>query len=420
MQVISTTSAEKLAKLRRAKFFATGLLILVTVIFLSTRVISHYFPWQGWGFILAFAEASMVGALADWFAVVALFRHPMGIPIPHTNLVAKNQTNLGKNMGNFVRDNFLSENMLKDKIAYLKLSATLIQWLEKEENLGMISKQLAKLIPQIIQNLDEEQIKGFIQKNSQNLVQKIDLAKTGSDLIHYFIEKNQHQVLLGEVLKLANQYLEKNEKLIYEKVRESSFSFIPQFVDDFIAQKIVQAVEKTIDEIEEKSDHSVRLQFDKFAETWMVKLREEETYQNKAEKIKQEIVQRLNLENQAQNLWETLKTEILRDFEKQDSQIHKYIHQSLDNLAEKLFHDQKLQDNIDNWIRDKILQIALQNQNWISEHISQTVRNWNQGDLSDKLELAIGKDLQYIRINGTLVGGTVGLILYLVFEIWLF
>lgn len=409
----------KLQRLQRAKNMATGLLIAVTMLFIASKIGQHYAKWQGWGFVIAFAEASMVGALADWFAVVALFRHPLGLPIPHTNLVARNQQKLGENMGNFVRDNFLSEKLLQERIAHLKFTPFLLQWVEKEDNVKMFSNQVAGIIPVILQNINEQDIEQFIESKGKDLLQKVDLIDLGGQVFEYLIEKQMHQQLLTEVLLLANKHLEKNEQFIYEKVKENTPSFVPAFVDSFIAEKIVKLVETNIESIENDAEHTVRKQFDAFVIDWVEKMKTGEQYAEKAGKLRDEMIQHIDLPKQAKNVLQAIKMNVLQSFMMPDSPLKQSIYNGLGNMAKKFLTDEKTRDKIDDWIRERILQVALQNQDAISKHISQTVKNWGKADLSDKLELAIGRDLQFIRVNGTLVGGTVGVLLYLIFEVLL-
>jgi uncharacterized membrane-anchored protein YjiN (DUF445 family) len=406
----------KIQRLKNAQRMATGLLILVTLLFIGCKIGQRYAPWQGWGFLIAFSEASMVGALADWFAVVALFRHPLGLPIPHTNLVAHNQTKLGDNMGNFVRDNFLSETLLRDKIAPIKFTPFFMQWVDNEDNIKAISTQIAMVIPTILQNVNEQDIEAFIENKGRDLLQQVNLRDLGAQVLDYLLEKQVHQQLLTEVLLLANKHLENNENFIYEKVKENTPNFLPAFVDNFIAEKIVKLVEKNIQNIEKDEQHQVRKQFDEYMREWAIQFKTHEQYAEKIHHLRDEMIQHLDLPKQAKNVLQAIKMNILQSFMIPDSPLKQSIYKTLGNMAKKALTDEKMRERIDNWIREKILQIAVQNQNAISEHISQTVRNWGKADLSDKLELAIGRDLQFIRVNGTLVGGTVGLILYFIFE----
>jgi len=411
MLEIDNTRAQRLKKIKR---IATGLLVLVALIFAGSKVGAHYYTWKGWGAIIAFSEASMVGALADWFAVVALFHHPLGLPIPHTNLVVQNQQRLGDNMGNFVKDNFLSEALLKEKISRLKISSWLLQWIESKENIEKLEKQIAEVLVKVIENLDERNLEKFIERNAQTILQKIEPAQVVGKLGNYIFEKQVHQMLLTEVLILANRYVKQNEDFIQEQIKENA-KIIPSFLNSIITKKIIQVVDKNLENIAKNEDHSVRVEFDFFVLTWLEKLRTEPSYIEKAIMFRTEMIDKIDLERQSKEIYKTVKNNILQEITKPDTTFNKKIVEML----QKAFASEEFQQKADTWAQEKLLKIALENQHLVSEHISQTVKKWDKNDLSNKLEAGIGRDLQFIRINGTLVGGCIGLVLYLIFEILL-
>lgn len=418
-----TPSPESLKKAKQQRLFrmqalATGLLVFMGVVFLITKSMEVQHPWLR--YVRIFAEAAMIGALADWFAVTALFRHPLGLPIPHTNLIVGNQDKIGQNLGHFVTNNFLAENTMEQRIGELKISAGIAEWLKKNTNTDAITAQILRLIPDALNNVNEEQANIFLQDRIAHFVQQTDFNGLLSDLVKYLTAQGQHQWLMDQGVTAVRDYLQKPSvrKWMDKEIRNQLPKVLPGFVDNYIVTHIFNSIEQLLNEIEKNPNHRLRLELDEELRNFVVQLRHSSTYKDKIDAIKTDLLKSDLIWQQTGNLWQQIKQELLKNIENPNSLIRIEIDKSLADAGERILKSQEARDNLDKWLQRELFHLFKANRDWISRHISQTVSDWDKREISDKLELEVGKDLQYIRINGTLVGGTVGLVLHLLLD-WL-
>ncbi|MCS6820283.1 MAG: DUF445 domain-containing protein [Microscillaceae bacterium] len=406
--------------LKKIQFLATGLLVLMASLFLLSKYLETSYPWLG--FLRAFTEAGMVGALADWFAVVALFRHPLGLPIPHTNLIVQKQEALGKNLGNFVVQNFLDEASIRREVQKIHIAQEVAKWLKTPDNALLLVKELEKFIPNIINGIDAQEMNTFLKNKALHFVYNIDLASLVADILNYFTQKNEHQRLLDYVLKSLNEFLAKDEnrEWLRQKFNDKglpSLLGIGTAINETFADGTLEAVQEYSYEVLTTPNHVLRQRYNQLTQRLFADLKNSPEYKQKADKIKDEIIQGTAFQRYTSNIWDELKTTILKDYLSENSKIREYLLKGLMAMAEKLESDTEMRASIDRTLHEEIIQFVQKNKTWISTHIGTTVKNWDKADIADKLELEVGKDLQYIRINGTIVGGLVGLILYLLFDV---
>jgi uncharacterized membrane-anchored protein YjiN (DUF445 family) len=412
-----TLQQTKLQRLNRMKSIATGILILATVLFLVSKFLESTYPWLS--YLRAFSEASMIGAMADWFAVTALFQHPLGLKIPHTNLLANKQENIGRNLGNFVTNNFLAEHTIAARLEKINVSTIIIQWLDKPENTQMITREICRFIPQVLDQLNDDEINTLIRNRANQFIQNTNFQKIASDLLQYFIDQGQHQVLLNNGIKILEKYLAdpKSRKWIYDKARQNSPKLLPDFVSDYITDLFLNAVDDSLNEVHNNEDHAIRAQFNQATENLVKNLRESENYRIRIEEMKEKLIEGKTYQTYTGNLWGNIKAEILREVANENSKMRERIQAGVASVGDKLEDKIEWQTSLDNWTKKEILRLLQTNREWIAGHISNTVKNWDKREISDKLELEVGRDLQYIRLNGTLVGGFVGLFLHILWEL---
>ncbi|OWY24349.1 DUF445 domain-containing protein [Sphingobacteriales bacterium UPWRP_1] len=419
----STPTPESLKKAKQQRLFrmqvlATGLLVFMGVVFLITKSMEVQHVWLR--YVRIFAEAAMIGALADWFAVTALFRHPLGLPIPHTNLIVGNQDKIGQNLGYFVTNNFLAEHTMEQRINELNISTGIAEWLKKNTNTDAITAQILRLVPEALNNVNEEQANIFLQDRIAHFVQQADFNGLLSDLVKYLTAQGQHQWLMDQGVVAVRDYLQKPavRKWMDKEIRNQLPKVLPGFVDNYIVTHIFNSIEQLLAEIEKNPNHRLRLELNEALRAFAVELRHASTYKDKIEAIKTDLLKSDLIWEQTGNLWQQIKQEILKNIENPHSLIRREIDKSLSDAGDRILKSQEARDNLDKWLRKELFTLFKANRDWISRHISQTVSNWDKREISDKLELEVGKDLQYIRINGTLVGGTVGLLMHLILD-WL-
>lgn len=409
----------KRKQLRKYKAFATGLFILMAIIFTGTTLLQKTIDSHWIGYVRAFSEAAMVGALADWFAVTALFRHPLGLPIPHTNLIENSKQRLGDNLGSFVVDNFLSPGNIRPYIQKLKISGFVGEWLGKEKNQEALLKNLSDIVLDILNKLDDTAVSQFISKKVSEMTEDIKLNKIVGNGISYILEKNDHQRIVTNLSSQIKNYILENNEMIKDRVRKGSYTFIPAFVDNKIADKITDGLSDFFKEIEEDPQHEIRTLITQKISEFSTDLKEDPKWEDEFKSIKNDLLKGDKLNEYSNDIWLSIKTTLKNELQEEDSSLKNYLSKNLNEFSENLKTDENLQKKIDDWVRVTAYKYILKNTHQFGNLISSTVGNWQGKELSEKLELEVGKDLQFIRVNGTLVGGLVGLIIYTIAHFFL-
>lgn len=405
-------SADKLRQLRRHKTLATGLFLLMVLVYalmtwLSCSDASHWI-----GYVKAFSEAAMVGALADWFAVTALFHHPLGLPIPHTNLIEKSKKNIGDNLGSFVVQNFLTPQNIRPYIQQISVSAYAAEWLSGPKNQALLTAELAKVLKDIVQKMDDAAVSGFIARKGSELIESVKLNQAVAGALQYFLDKKEHEQLITTLAGRIKQFIGENEEMIEEKVKEESYFFVPRFVENKLAAKISSGLVKYFGEIETDKDHKIRKEVAQQLEQFVADLRTGDKLAKEFDQLKQSLLSGEQVNQYASDIWQSLKQTLLSELSDSTSALNRYFTRMSDELATSLKEDEQLRNRIDQWVRHTAYKYILRNTDNVGRLISNTVGNWQGRELSQKLEIEVGKDLQFIRINGTLVGGLVGLLIY--------
>jgi len=381
-------------------------IIYILMIFLITKDSKNWMHY-----VKAFSEAGMVGALADWFAVTALFKYPLGLKIPHTNLITNNKDALGRNLGEFVSNNFLTPNTIRPYIENLRMSEYLNQWLSKNKNQQLIIQELNQIIIKIVNNLDDKEIANFLASKGFELTDEIKLEKLASTALHYLLEQNEHQRLLTVILPQARNYVENNRELIYKKVVEKQ-PILGLIGGKSVTNQLISGISTFIEEIENNSNHDIRTELTVKLNQIVEDLNFKDDWKDKFNIIKEEFITKEKIDFYAVDIWNRLKQDIILRLTDENATFNQYLKQNLLALFTSFRNDSNMQQNIDKFARQYVYKLALKNSTEVGAIITKTVSNWDGNEMSNKLELEVGKDLQYIRINGTLVGGIVGLVIY--------
>lgn len=406
------TETEKQKKLFQYKALATGLFILMAVIFVATTYLGQSTSSHWVGYVRAFSEAAMVGALADWFAVTALFHYPLGLRIPHTNLIANSKQRIGDNLGSFVVENFLAPDSIRPYIEKLKLSGFLSEWLLKNKNQEALIEEFTQLIKSALSQIKDADMVLFISEKTKEMTQNLEMSKIASGSLIYLIEKGEHEKIISFLSKKIRTYILAHNEVIQDKVSANSYSLVPKFIDKKIADKITASLVEYFSDVENNAHHPLREEISKGIYNFTEELKTSKIWEDKLQDIKDSFLSEHRLNDYAKDIWRAVKLTLLEEIALQDSKLKRYVKQNITRYAQDLNHNAELQHKIDQWIRYNAYRITLKNADKAGELISNTVGNWKEEELSKKLELEVGKDLQFIRINGTLVGGLVGLIIY--------
>jgi len=395
-------------QLQHMKRIPLLLLLLMAALFAYT--LNHPATWAAW--LHAFSEAGMVGALADWFAVVALFRHPMGIPIPHTAIIPNRKNDIGESMSRFVADHFLEPNVVRKKLQNTNLAAMVVNWLKSEKGRHSVEELTTSVIRWALGALNEKRVRKFLSRLSGKQLANVSLAPLLGNTLEWLVRGQRHQQILTQVLRYTIVLVHDNRDAIRERVQHESPWWLPGFVDDRILKKMLERIEHQLFEMALDQQHPLREQFNQWVQDFARDLKSSLAHKRMGDDIKQQLLANDELQDYLFGLWQELAHSIESDIEKPGSVINQYVGQWLDGVAEELDRDPEMQAWVNTWLVDTITLIVGRNSAQIASLISDTVKSWDGMDTSRRVELAIGRDLQFIRINGTLVGGLVGLVIY--------
>ena len=399
---------ERARALARMKRIPLLLLVFMAALFLWT--LGRTEPWAPW--IHAFAEAGMIGALADWFAVVALFRHPLGIPIPHTAIIPQRKDALGDAMANFVAEHFLAPAAVRGKLESINMARLATDWLKSPRGQARLLELADAVIRWALDALDERRVRKFLSRVTRRQIESMDLAAVLGNTLEWLVRGNRHQDMLTQVLRYAIVVLSENRELIRERVSEESPWWIPGFVDDRILRKVLDRVETRLFEMSLDPEHPLRESFNDWLERLALELKEAPEHRRTGEKFKQQLLENDELQDYLYGLWEDISGRLEADLDAEDSRTRLEIGNAVARMAQELEADGEMQNWINEWLVDALVVVVDQNRSQIASLISDTVRTWDGRDTSRRVELALGRDLQFIRVNGTLVGGLVGVVIH--------
>ena len=392
------------------KRIATGLFVFVTLIFIAARIYESRYPWLGW--IRATAEAAMVGALADWFAVTALFRHPLGIPIPHTAIVPTRKERIGISLGGFVQNNFLSRDVVDAKLRGLGLGRRIAEWLSKPENARIIATHAARGLSGAAQVLRDEDVQEVLDRSVIARIRATPVAPVVGNVLSVVTAENRHQELLDEALKLLDRAVAQNDQLIRDRIRQESPWWLPDVVDDRIHNRIVTAIENTLHQVSSDPEHPLRQRFDAAVHGFIDRLRSSPDTIAKGEELKDELLSHPSVRQFSASVWADAKAALVRYGQGGGDGGMGPVERGIVSFGEAMRDDPDLIAKIDGWILDATLYVIEQYRTEVGQFIADTVRQWDPQETTEKIELAVGRDLQFIRINGTIMGALVGLALY--------
>lgn len=411
MQLL-TDEASRQRQLDQAKRRATLLLVGAVVVYAFSLAFIHRWPWLD--VVRAVAEASMVGGLADWFAVTALFRHPLGIPIPHTAIVPARKDRVGRTLGAFVQRNFLTRDVIAGRLAKARVGERLAEWLAEPENARLISRQAAAGLGAAAAALDDAQIQALIDRALADRIRAIRVAPLLGKILAALTENDRHQEVLNEVIALAGSAVDENQALIRERIEKETPWWVPSAIDDKIFRRVVDGIRRLLDELIADPHHEMRERFDAALRRFIDRLNHSPDLEAKIEGWKEELIENEAARRFSASLWSDAKAALARRAESAESSAPGAIERALTALGEHAKHDPALIARIDAAVADVAVYLVARYQDEVADLIAHTVASWDPEITSRRVELAIGRDLQFIRINGTLVGGLAGLLIYLV------
>lgn len=403
----------KLAALKRTKFVAAAALTLCVAVFALAKSFEGRYPWLG--FVAAFAEAATIGGLADWYAVVALFRRPLGLPIPHTAIIPENQNRIADNLGRFIETNFLAPEPVREKLAEVDFAALVADWLADPERAAGLSRFVARLIPQTLAAVEQSGLRDFVTSRVLEQIEKVPLAPLAADLLSTLTDDRRHQKLLDEFTRVVGRFLNDEQALatMREKIREELPSLFNLFrADAYLLKKIVASAGSLLEEVRADPDHPMRAEFDRAAVAFIERLRTSKQYARRAEKLKRDFLARPEVRTLAGDAWASMRLFIEQDANAPDSTIRDHLAGMFVEVGRHLADDARIRADMNQGFVVALASFVESQKSGVSKFIADQVKRWDLAQLTRLIETNIGRDLQYIRFNGMIIGGLAGLALY--------
>jgi uncharacterized membrane-anchored protein YjiN (DUF445 family) len=400
----------KARALRRMKAVALALLLAAGVLFFVAR--ANEDGSTAWGYVRAFAEAAMVGALADWFAVTALFRHPLGLPIPHTAIIPNRKDEIGRSLGEFVETNFMSRDVLEERLAGISVGRRLGEWLADPAHAERASVAVADIVRGAIEVIDDTEVQAGIERIVESRIRKTPVAPLLGKTIDLAIDGGHHQRLLDAIFSGLMGFLEDNRQTFRERLEQESPWWVPGTIDDRIFAKIYDGVSRFIIDVGGDPQHEVRQSIADRVEHFAERLRSDPELLAKGEQLKEELLAHPDVQAWIASLWREAKRGLIDAASRPDSELRGRITASLTALGGRLRDEPELQGKIDHWVTQAVGYIVENYRSEVSKLIESTVARWDGESTSRKMELQVGRDLQFIRINGTIVGGLAGVLIH--------
>ncbi|MFI5562199.1 DUF445 domain-containing protein [Amycolatopsis japonica] len=408
---------EKRRGLRKMKMVALSFLLGATVIFLLTSW-AEAAGWPAWvGYVRAAAEAGMVGALADWFAVTALFRHPLRIKIPHTAIIPNKKDALGSSLGDFVGSNFLSESVVREKLSRVEVSKRLGGWLSQPANAERVTSELATVVRAAVKVLRDEDVQAIME---QAVVKRIVDKPWGPPLgkiLEGVFADGAHHKLVDLMCDRGYEWVRDNHSTMLRVVSDRAPSWSPKFVDEMLADKVYGEVLSFVWAVKTDVNHPMRLALDKFLGEFAQDLQTDPEVMARAEQVKSQMLGHDEVQKLIGSAWATAKEMLLNAAEDPSSELRRRVRTGLETLGERLVSDDHIRSKVDTWVEGAAAYVVTHYSQEITTIITDTVERWDAEETSRKIELQVGRDLQFIRINGTVVGALAGLVIYAVAQL---
>lgn len=398
--------------LRRMKRTATGLLVAATVVFVVTRVLEEDVAWLG--YVRATAEAAMVGAIADWFAVTALFRHPLGIPIPHTAIIPNRKDDIGRGLGTFVQQNFLTKAVVEERLAAVSLAARLGDWLTEAGNAERVGDQLGGVLRSTLDTLKDEDVQETLEAAVATRIRAIEAGPVLARGLDLAIADGRHQEVLSVLLRRVAEAVTANEDVLRQRLQAETPWWVPDRFDGRIFDRVHTGIQRFLTEVADDPEHPMRATFDERLATLADQLVRTPSMRARADALKEELIDHPAVREWSSTMWADIKASLLAHADDPDSDLRRRLVDGVRSFGERLRDDPQLRARVDGWVASTAVEVVERSKGEVGEVIASTVARWDSTEATQRIELQVGRDLQFIRINGTVVGGLAGLVIYTV------
>ena len=394
------------------KIIATGMLVVMAVVYFTSKSYEYVHP--ALGFVRAFAEAAMVGGLADWFAVTALFRHPMGIPIPHTAIIPRNKDRIGDTLANFLKDNFLLTKVVTQRMYGVDMAGAVGRFLKSPSGgQGRMRMGASRLLSDIIGSLDKDRLGKMFKSSVKKQAKKLDLATPMGQILEAVMAEGRHGPLIDSSIKWGYRTLDTNEEVIRTMVTERANAVLRWTgIDNRIANEVIDGLYKLLADMAADPAHPLRTKTEESLAQLAHELKHDADLRQRVDEWKLEMIENPAIANWIDGMWEHGREALLKATRNPDAALTGQFGDALIQLGSSLQQDKMLNRQLNRFARRAVAGIVSSYGDNIVKLVSETIRGWDAQTITDRVENAVGRDLQYIRVNGTLVGGLVGVTLH--------
>ncbi|MER8017699.1 DUF445 domain-containing protein [Streptomyces griseoluteus] len=414
MTAFTAADEERQRGVRRMKLTAVGLLLFVAVVYALATWAGHAGagPWTG--YVAAAAEAGMVGALADWFAVTALFRHPLGLPIPHTAIIPTKKDQLGVSLGEFVGENFLSEDVVRQRLAAVRIGSRLGDWLAEPANADRVTAELATALRGALTVLRDSDVQAVVGEAITRRADAREIGPAVGKLLDRIVADGGHRRVVDLVVGRAHEWLERHRDDVMVAIEGGAPGWTPRFVDRKVGDRVYRELLRFVTEMREMPSHPARAALDRFLTDFASDLQSDTETRARVERLKSEVLARDEVQDLIASAWTAVRSMIVAAAEDEHSELRLRVRAGLLSLGRRLATEPKMQGKLDRWTEGAAVHVVTTYRKEITSLITETVAGWDAEHTTRKIEAHIGRDLQFIRINGTVVGSLAGLVIYTV------
>jgi uncharacterized membrane-anchored protein YjiN (DUF445 family) len=398
-----------------AKRRATALLGVATVVFLAVTIFGGHAPWAG--YVQATAEASMVGGLADWFAVVALFRHPLGIPIPHTAIIVARKDQFASTLGEFIQESFLTPDVIVERVRAAGIVPRLADWLSEPANAARLAAEIADGAVAIADLVRDEDVSHAIEAMVRERVEAVPLAPLSGRLLRFATSEGRHDQLLDAGLRNLDQYLDQHRQELRGRLGHQSPWWLPGAAEDRIFERMLDGARSLLQEMLGDREHHLRREFDARLDQLIADLETSPAMRERGEQLKHDLLDHPQARAWVASLWRQVKDQLREQASQPDSPLRERLAATIVTTGEQLRTDPALAAKVQDGLESATVYVAERFDGEIATLVSGTIARWDADETARRLELLLGPDLQYIRINGTIVGGGAGLLLYAIAQL---
>ncbi|MBO8194071.1 DUF445 domain-containing protein [Streptomyces oryzae] len=405
---------ERRRGVRRMKVIATGALLLMAVVFALTKLAEQAGAGAWTGYVAAAAEAGMVGALADWFAVTALFRRPMGLPIPHTAIIPTKKDQLGQSLGDFVGENFLSADVVRDRLRAVGISSRLGGWLAQPDHADRVTAELSTALRGALTVLRDSDVQAVVSEAITRRATAQEVAPGLGRMLERIVTDGGHRRVVDLVCTRAAEWLREHGDSVMGAVAGGAPGWTPKFVDRKVGERVYRELLRFVTEMRDMPDHPARGAVDRFLTDFAADLQSDPDTRARVERLKNETLARDEVQDLIASVWGAVRAMLVAAAEDERSELRIRARAALLSLGSRLASDGRLRSKVDGWIEGAAVYLVTTYRDEITSLISETIAGWDAEHTSKKIEAHIGRDLQFIRINGTVVGSLAGLAIYTV------